>query len=296
MMPEPEPDSCAPVTSILTTEGSTCWATCSTEPWAAVPVGALTTGDVVRAAGAAVELGGVGVPGVPGRGATDAGRPTDEQGGGHHARGEPAATGAATACGAAGAGAPAGRRDVSFMSATMPRAPVTRLRRCWACGKKPPARRLRRGPAGRLWPRVGSDTITGMTAPEPRFVDDRLAHWAAETPGRGGDDLPVPHAGPGRSGTSGYAAPPAALRALGIGRGDVVAFLDKNHPACVELSLAAGSLGAANAIVNWRSAGDEVEYAVNDSGARVLVVGSELMPHGRADPRPAHPASSRSSR
>ena len=38
------------------------------------------------------------------------------------------------------------------------------------------------------------------------------------------------------------------------------------------------SLGAANAIVNWRSAGDEVDYAVNDSGAKVLVVGSELMP------------------
>ena len=58
----------------------------------------------------------------------------------------------------------------------------------------------------------------------------------------------------------------------------MVAFLDKNHPACVELSMAAGSLGAANAIVNWRSAGDEVDYAVNDSGAKVLIVGSELMP------------------
>ena len=58
----------------------------------------------------------------------------------------------------------------------------------------------------------------------------------------------------------------------------MVAFLDKNHPACVELSMAAGSLGAANAIVNWRSAGDEVDYAVNDSGAKVLVVGTELMP------------------
>ena len=42
--------------------------------------------------------------------------------------------------------------------------------------------------------------------------------------------------------------------------------------------MAAGSLGAANAIVNWRSAGDEVDYAVNDSGAKVLIVGSELMP------------------
>ncbi len=56
MMPEPEPASWPFETSILTTEGSTCWATCSTEPSAAVPVGVLTTDDVVRAAGAAVEL------------------------------------------------------------------------------------------------------------------------------------------------------------------------------------------------------------------------------------------------
>jgi acyl-CoA synthetase (AMP-forming)/AMP-acid ligase II len=68
------------------------------------------------------------------------------------------------------------------------------------------------------------------------------------------------------------------LRGLGVGRGDVVSFLDKNHPACVELTLAAASLGAANAIVNFRLAGDEVDYAVNDAGAKVLLVGSELMP------------------
>ena len=58
----------------------------------------------------------------------------------------------------------------------------------------------------------------------------------------------------------------------------MVSFLDKNHPACVELTMAAASLGAANAIINLRSAGDEVDYAVNDSGAKVLLVGSELMP------------------
>ena len=68
------------------------------------------------------------------------------------------------------------------------------------------------------------------------------------------------------------------LRDLGVARGDVVGFLDKNHPACVEISMAAGSIGAANAIVNWRSAGDEVDYAVNDCGAKVLFVGVELMP------------------
>ena len=37
-------------------------------------------------------------------------------------------------------------------------------------------------------------------------------------------------------------------------------------------------LGAANAIINFRLAGDEVDYAVNDAGSKVLLVGSELMP------------------
>jgi len=123
-------------------------------------------------------------------------------------------------------------------------------------------------------PSTGSDP---SAAPRPSYVDDRLAWWAQQTP-----DAPAMSYG-GRSWT--YAEWDDRVRRLagaladaGIGRGDVVAFLDKNHPACVELSMAAGSLGAANAIVNWRSAGDEVDYAVNDSGARLLVVGAELLP------------------
>ena len=116
-----------------------------------------------------------------------------------------------------------------------------------------------------------------MTAPEPTFVDDRLAHWAEHLP----DGLAFTYGE--RSWTwaeweDRVRRCAGGLEALGVGRGDVVSFLDKNHPACVELSMAAASLGAANAIVNWRSAGDEVDYAVNDSGAKVLVVGSELMP------------------
>lgn len=115
-----------------------------------------------------------------------------------------------------------------------------------------------------------------MTAPDPRFVDDRLAHWARETP-----DAPA-MTYLGRTWTwaewdDRVRRAAGGLQALGVGRGDVVSFLDKNHPACVEVSLAAGSLGAANAIVNWRSSGDEVEYAVDDCGAQVLVVGRELM-------------------
>ncbi len=76
-----------------------------------------------------------------------------------------------------------------------------------------------------------------------------------------------------------------ALRERGVGRGDVVAFLDKNHPACVELTFAAAALGAATAIVNFRLAADEIDYVLTDSGARLLVVGTELMGAVEARPR-----------
>jgi acyl-CoA synthetase (AMP-forming)/AMP-acid ligase II len=113
--------------------------------------------------------------------------------------------------------------------------------------------------------------------PAPSYLDDRLTHWAAATP----DAEAVSYLG--RSWTwaewdDRVRRLAGALRDLGVGRGDVVSFLDKNHPACVELTFAAARLGAANAIVNFRLAGDEVDYAVNDAGAKVLLVGTELMP------------------
>ena len=113
--------------------------------------------------------------------------------------------------------------------------------------------------------------------PAPTFLDDRLEYWARATP----DAEAFTYLG--RTWTwaeweQRVRRLAGALRGLGVGRGDVVSFLDKNHPACVELTLAAASLGAANAIVSFRLAGDEVDYAVNDAGAKVLVVGSELMP------------------
>ncbi|GAB2781249.1 long-chain fatty acid--CoA ligase [Nocardioides salsibiostraticola] len=116
-----------------------------------------------------------------------------------------------------------------------------------------------------------------MSAPTPQFVDDLIAHWAQQTP-----EAEAITYGP-RTFTwaqwdERVRRNAGGLQAHGIGRGDVVAFLDKNHPACVETSLGAASLGAANAVINWRLAGDEVDYAVNDSGARVLFVGTELMP------------------
>lgn len=119
--------------------------------------------------------------------------------------------------------------------------------------------------------------MAAMSAPTPQFVADRIAHWAAENPD--GEAITYgPRTFTWSQWNDRVLRAAGGLQDLGIGRGDIVSFLDKNHPACVEISMAASSLGAANAIVNWRSSGDEVEYAVNDCGARVLFVGSELMP------------------
>ncbi|MCW2786006.1 MAG: long-chain-fatty-acid--CoA ligase [Marmoricola sp.] len=113
--------------------------------------------------------------------------------------------------------------------------------------------------------------------PRPRLLDDRLAHWAATTP----DAEALTYLGrtwTWREWEERVRRLAGALAGAGIGRGDIVGSLDKNHPATVELTFAAASLGAATAIFNWRLAGDEIDYAVNDSAARLLVVGTELLP------------------
>jgi acyl-CoA synthetase (AMP-forming)/AMP-acid ligase II len=113
--------------------------------------------------------------------------------------------------------------------------------------------------------------------PEPRFLDDRPAHWAKATP----DGVAITYLGRTWTWAEFYdriRRCAGALAQRGIGRGDVVAFLDKNHPACVETTIAAASLGAATAIINFRLAGDETDYVLNDSGATLLIVGTELKP------------------
>lgn len=110
----------------------------------------------------------------------------------------------------------------------------------------------------------------------PRFLDERVAHWAATKP----DDEAVSYLSRTWTWAQWYdriRRVAGALTARGVGHGDVVAFLDKNHPACVEVTLGAASLGAATAIVNFRLAAGEIDYVLNDSGAKVLFVGEELL-------------------
>jgi acyl-CoA synthetase (AMP-forming)/AMP-acid ligase II len=67
-----------------------------------------------------------------------------------------------------------------------------------------------------------------------------------------------------------------ALRASGLGPGDRLAVLDKNHPACLELTLAASLIGAASVVVSFRLSREELAHVLDDSAAQVVVVGAEF--------------------
>ena len=62
-----------------------------------------------------------------------------------------------------------------------------------------------------------------------------------------------------------------ALRGLGVGRGDRIAYLGPNHQAYLETLFAAGTLGAVFVPLNMRLAGPELAHHLSDSGSSVLV-------------------------
>jgi long-chain acyl-CoA synthetase len=70
-----------------------------------------------------------------------------------------------------------------------------------------------------------------------------------------------------------------ALLAAGIGPQDRIAFLDKNAPEYFEVLFGGAKVNAVNVAVNWRLAPAEMEYTINDAGARLLFVGPEFLPH-----------------
>ena len=62
-----------------------------------------------------------------------------------------------------------------------------------------------------------------------------------------------------------------ALRDLGVGRGDRVAYLGPNDPALLETLFATASLGGVFVPLNWRLTAPELTYIAADCGASVLV-------------------------
>ena len=69
-----------------------------------------------------------------------------------------------------------------------------------------------------------------------------------------------------------------ALKAAGIGIQDRVAFLDKNSIEHFEVFYGCAMLNAVSVDINFRLAPPEVAYIVNDSRAKVFVVGPDFVP------------------
>jgi long-chain acyl-CoA synthetase len=70
----------------------------------------------------------------------------------------------------------------------------------------------------------------------------------------------------------------SGFAALGVKAGDRVAAMLRNEPAYLEVILAADRLGAPLVAINWHFRADEAGHILADSGARVLVVHSDLLP------------------
>jgi acyl-CoA synthetase (AMP-forming)/AMP-acid ligase II len=68
----------------------------------------------------------------------------------------------------------------------------------------------------------------------------------------------------------------SALCDAGIVSGDRIAFIDKVNPACLELLLAAASLGVVTASINWRLASDELAYTLGDCQPRIVFAGADI--------------------
>jgi fatty-acyl-CoA synthase len=68
----------------------------------------------------------------------------------------------------------------------------------------------------------------------------------------------------------------SALASRGIGRGDRVAYLGPNAPEFLESLFAVTSLGAIFVPLNTRLAAGEIAYALEDSGAAIIVHAAEL--------------------
>jgi len=72
-----------------------------------------------------------------------------------------------------------------------------------------------------------------------------------------------------------------ALRAAGVERGDRIAYLDRNAPEYYLYFFGGAKIDAVNVAVNWRLAPREMAHILDDSGARVLLVGEEFLEHLR---------------
>jgi len=69
----------------------------------------------------------------------------------------------------------------------------------------------------------------------------------------------------------------AALGALGVGEGDVVAVMLRNELAFLEAMLTARQAGCYSCPINWHYKADEAGYILRDVGAKALIVHADLL-------------------
>ena len=74
----------------------------------------------------------------------------------------------------------------------------------------------------------------------------------------------------------------SGLASLGVRPGDGVAIMLRNEPTFIEVSQAAGSLGAYGVPINWHAVANDVRFILDDSGAKVLVVHADMLDAIRA--------------
>src|SRR5690606_32081081 len=74
----------------------------------------------------------------------------------------------------------------------------------------------------------------------------------------------------------------SALAERGVAKGDRVAYLGNNHPDFLTSFFACGLLGAIFVPLNSRLAPRELEYMIDDCGARLLITHEELRDVARA--------------
>ena len=114
---------------------------------------------------------------------------------------------------------------------------------------------------------------------EIRTLADLTRYHSAEK----GDQLALCHVNDGRTWTFAQLEMESnrvanALTQAGIGAQDRIAYLDKNAPEYFIYLFGGSKIKAVSVAVNWRLATPEMEYILNHSEAKTLLIGEEFLP------------------
>ncbi len=111
----------------------------------------------------------------------------------------------------------------------------------------------------------------------PLCIADVIRKWGAETPDRT-SMIFEDNATSWATLDSRSSQLANALAAVGVSNQDRIVFIDKNGPAYFEVTFGVAKINAVLVAANWRLAAPELAYTINDSGAKVVIVGPDFVP------------------